>query len=175
MIKKIKFLSTAIYYRLISKNKLAKILGVKFGKDCHFMTRGWGSEPYLISMGDNVQTSSGVNFITHDGSARVIRKKYPEYNQVDIFGKITIGNNVFIGMNATILPNTKIGNNVIIGACSLVRGELKDDSVYAGVPVKYICSLEEFHKKQKYDFTKDLTPKEKKSYLLEKYNKDKNQ
>ncbi|HIP27500.1 MAG TPA: acyltransferase, partial [Flavobacteriaceae bacterium] len=169
MIKKIKFLSTAIYHRMISKNKLAKLLGVSFGKECHFMTRGWGSEPYLISMGDNVKTSSGVNFITHDGSVYVIREKYPEFNQVDIFGEITIGSNVFIGINATILPNTKIGDNVVIGACSLVKGILKENSVYAGIPAKYICSIEDFHKKNNYDNTGNYTPKEKRSYLLSKY------
>ncbi len=174
MIKKIKFIFTAIHHRIISKNRLAKIVGVNFGNNCNFNTRGWGSEPYLISMGNNVRTASGVNFITHDGSVGVIRKKYPGYKNVDIFGEITIGNNVFIGMNATILPNTKIGNNVIIGACSLVKGELKDNSVYAGIPAKYICSLDEFHNKNidKYDYTGDYPPKEKKAYLLKKYKKD---
>ena len=171
MIKKIKFLYTAIYHRIISKNKLAKLLGVTFGKNCHFMTRGWGSEPYLISMGDNVKTSSGVNFITHDGSVYVIREKYPECNQVDIFGEIIIGNNVFIGMNVTILPNTKIEDNVIVGACSLVKGVLKANSVYAGIPAKYICSIKDFHKKNNYDNTGNYSPKEKKSYLLKKYKK----
>ncbi len=174
MIKKIKFLSTAIYYRIISKTKLAKRLEVNFGKNCNFMTRSWGSEPYLITMGDNVRTSSGVKFITHDGAAYVIRNKYPEYNQIDLFGEIIIGNNVFIGMDTTILPNTKIGNNIIIGACSLVKGELKDNSVYAGIPAKYICSLDEFHNKNKdkYDYIKHYSPKEKKSYLLKKYKKN---
>jgi acetyltransferase-like isoleucine patch superfamily enzyme len=172
MIKKIKFFATAIYHRAISKNKLAEIRGVNFGKNCIFMTRAWGSEPYLIHMGDNVNTSSGVSFITHDGSVYVIREAFPEHKNVDLFGQIIIGNNVFLGMNAIILPNTKIGDNVIVGAGSVVRGELKSNSVYAGVPAKYICSIAEYAKKHQNDFdhTADLKPKMKKEFLLKKYN-----
>ena len=172
MIKKIKFLYTALYHRAISKNKLAKLVGVNFGKNCIFMTRAWGSEPYLIHMGDNVNTSSGVSFITHDGSVYVIRKLFPEYKKVDLFGQIVIGNNVFIGINATILPNTQIGDNVIIGAETLVKGNLKSNSVYAGIPMRYICSIEEYlHKhKNNFDNTGDFPPDRKKSFLLKKYN-----
>jgi len=171
MIKKIKFLTTAVYHRLISKNKLAKILGVEFGENCNFMTRAWGSEPYLIHMGNSVRISSHVTFVTHN-SLTIIGNLYPEYEKADFFGKITIGNNVFIGINSTLLPNTRIGDNVIIGAGSLVKGELKSNSVYAGVPVRYICSLDEYIEKTKdsYDYTRHFDPKSKKEYLLKKYN-----
>jgi len=169
--KKIKFITTAIYHRVISKNKLAEIMGVNFGKNCIFMTRAWGSEPYLIHMGDNVNTSSGVSFITHDGSVYVIREAFPEHKNVDLFGQIIIGNNVFLGMNATILPNTKIGDNVIVGAGSMVKGELKSNSVYAGIPAKYICSIAEYAQKHtpNFDNTADLNPEMKKEFLLKKY------
>jgi acetyltransferase-like isoleucine patch superfamily enzyme len=172
MINKIKFLFTAIYHRLISKTDLAQLVGVDFGDNCHFMTRAWGSEPYLISMGNNVETSSGVTFVTHDGSMKVIRNMYPEYKNADLFGRIIIGNNVFIGINATILMGTEIGNNVIVGAGSLVKGKLKSNSVYAGIPVKYICSVDEYKEKNKniYDMTKHMSLKEKKIYLTKKYN-----
>jgi len=170
MIRKIKFLCIAVYQRLISKNKLAKLVGVQFGENCNFMTRSWGSEPYLIKMGDNVRTSSDVTFVTHN-SLTIIGNLYAEYENADFFGRIIIGNNVFIGINSTILPNTKIGDNVIIGAASLVKGELKPNSVYAGVPAKYICSLEEYieNKKELFDYTRDLNPEAKKEYLLRKY------
>ena len=175
MYKKIKFITVAIYHRLLSKKKLAKLLGVKFGENCGFMTRGWGSEPYLIEMGHSVYTSSGVNFVTHDGSVYVIRHLYPEYKNVDIMGRIKIGNNVFIGMNATILPGSIVGDNVIIGASSVVKGTLKSNSVYAGIPIKYICSLDEFIEKKKdsFDYTGDFNPQEKKAYFLNKFKIDK--
>jgi len=151
-----------------SANKLAKKKGVKFGKNCKFRTKRFGSEPYLIEIGDNFSTSMEVTFITHDGAVEVLRNMYPEYKKIDSFGKIKIGNNVFIGMYATILPHTIIGDNVIVGANSLVRGILKSNSVYAGVPVKRISSIEEYLNKNKKNFiyTKHLTADEKKEILL---------
>lgn len=170
IINKLKFFYQKIYYRLISKNKLAKILGVKFGKNCHFMTRNWGSEPYLIEIGDHVSTSSGVKFITHDGSVRVLRQIYPELKNIDLINRICIANNVFIGIDSIILPGTIVESNVIIGACSVVKGRLKSNSVYVGIPAKRICSIEEYKEKNEEKFieTKHMNPIQKKEFLLGK-------
>ena len=172
MLKKIESIIKTLYYKKISAMNVAKLLGVDFGKNCYFMEKNWGSEPYLIKMGNDVQLSSNVTFVTHDGSMRVIRKLYPEYKNADLFGRIIIGDNVFIGINTTILLDTKIGNNVIIGAGSIVKGKLDSNSVYAGVPAKYICTIDEYVEKNntKYDFTKEMNSYDKKAYLVEKYN-----
>lgn len=163
----------SIINRLISPNKYAKKVGVQYGNNCVFRTKNFGSEPYLIEIGNDVETSSNVCFVTHDGSLSVIRNSYPEYNNIDIFGKITIGNNVFIGINTTILPGVKIGNNVIVGAGSIVKGTLNSNSVYAGCPAKYIISIEEYLLKNKsnFDYTFSLNPLEKKDFLINKFNK----
>ena len=47
-------------------------------------------------------------------------------------GKVTIGNNCFIGMNTVILKGTTIGDNVIIVAGSILRGKYLSNSVIAG-------------------------------------------
>lgn len=47
-------------------------------------------------------------------------------------GKVTIGNNCFIGMNTVILKGTTIGDNVIIGAGSILREKYLSNSVIAG-------------------------------------------
>ena len=47
----------------------------------------------------------------------------------------TIGNNVSIGSNATILP-VKITNNVVIGAGSVVTKDIMETGIYAGNPAK---------------------------------------
>lgn len=169
--KRILVVLKLIYMNILSPNKVAEISGIKFGKNCHFNTKSFGSEPYLIQIGDNFYTSKGVNFVTHDGSVNVIRNLYPEYKKVDLFGQIQIGNNVFIGINTNILPNTLIEDNVIVGASSLVKGQLKSNSVYAGVPAKYICSIEDYLEKYKkdFDFTKHLSHTQKKDFLLHKY------
>ncbi|MDI9553531.1 MAG: DapH/DapD/GlmU-related protein, partial [Bacteroidota bacterium] len=55
-----------------------------------------------------------------------------------VFGKIVIGNNVFIGINSIILSNTSIGDNCIVGAGSVVRGKFPENSVLAGNPAQII-------------------------------------
>lgn len=59
----------------------------------------------------------------------------------DFFGRIQIGNNVFIGMRALILKGVTIGDNVVIGAGSVVTKKIPSNSVYAGIPARRICSL----------------------------------
>jgi len=165
---------SAFYKKKLTPNKYAKYVGVNFGKDCNFRTKKFGSEPYLIRMGDNVRTSANVSFITHAGGLSVVRHLYSEYQDVDLFEPITIGNNVFLGYGAIILPGASIGNNIIVGANSTVtRGTLKDNSVYAGIPAKYICSLDDFINKNKEKFvnTHNLAPHEKEAYIKRKFDR----
>lgn len=64
-------------------------------------------------------------------------------------GKVKIGNNVFIGMQATILKGVTVGNNVIIGANSLVNKDIPDNTVVAGNPAIIIMTLDEYYEKRK--------------------------
>jgi len=164
----IKSIFNKIYFKFIRANKRAEIIGVKFGRNCKF-NKGinFGTEPNFIKIGDNFYSSLNVQFITHDGSVNVLRNMYEEYKNIDFFSPILIGNNVFIGYGAIILPGSRIGDNVIVGAGSIVKGNLKSNSVYAGVPVKYICSIESYADKNKDKFivTKHLCPEDKKKYI----------
>ena len=54
----------------------------------------------------------------------------------------TIGDNVSIGANVTIIGDIKIGNNVIIGAGSVVVKDVPDNCVVAGNPARVIRTLE---------------------------------
>lgn len=149
---------------------MARKLGVNVGKNFSVTgTVNYSSEPYLITLGDDVRISANVNFVTHDGRMHVIR----QYKNIpaDSFGKIVVGNNVFIGMNAIIMPGVTIGNNVIIGAGSIVTKNIPSDSVACGVPAKVIESIDEYYKKnkKKIDLTKNYSAEEKKKYLIEKY------
>lgn len=154
--------------KLIEKNlKKLKEEGLIIGKGCRIMTQFKFNEPYLITIGDYVSIGTGVQIIPHDGAVWTLRhlKKNPK---IDRFGKIKIGSNVFIGNNAIILPDTIIGDNIVIGANSIVRGELEANSVYAGVPVKKICSIEEYYLKYESSFMdiKGLNPEMKKEIIL---------
>ena len=154
----------------------AKSAGMKVGKNCSFIgTPNFGSEPYLISIGDNTTISFDVAFVNHDGGTRVIRNLPGQNKETVIYGKIKIGSNSFVGCRTTILPNVEIGDNVIIGAGSVVTRSIPSNSVAAGVPCKVICTIDEYINKHKQDFEYmvSLPPDKKKAYLLKKFSKRK--
>ncbi len=102
--------------------------GIKIGEQCLINNVNFSTEPYLIEIGDHVAIAAGTDFITHDGAIWCFRD---EIENADVFGKIKVGNNVFIGNNCTILPNTVIGNNCIVGAGSVVRGLIPGQFSYS--------------------------------------------
>lgn len=118
-----------------SLNKQAKKAGVNVGEGNFIASRFWSSEPYLITIGSNCQITDGVKFFTHGGGGAV-RKTHPTF---DVFGKITIGDYVYIGSNSLIMPGVTVGNNVIIAAGSVVTKSIPDNVVVGGNPVKIIC------------------------------------
>jgi acetyltransferase-like isoleucine patch superfamily enzyme len=59
-------------------------------------------------------------------------------NKYDENKNITIGNDVFIGMNVTILDGVKIGNGVVVGACSFVNKDIPDYAIVGGNPAKIL-------------------------------------
>ena len=98
------------------------------------------SHCFLISIGDNVTLSTRVHILAHDAST----KRHIGYAKI---GRVIIKSRVFIGANTTILPGVTIGENSIVGAGSVVSHDVEDNAVYAGVPARKICSLEEYLKK----------------------------
>lgn len=146
-----------------------KYFGVKIGKNVRFTGKpNWGSEPYLIEIGDNVTITQDITFINHDGGVGLFRKEYPDIN---IIGKIIIGNNVFIGARSIIMPGVVIGNNVVIAAGSIVTKNIPDKSVVAGVPAKVIKTLEEYKNKilKEAVYINSTTELGRKSEILDKF------
>lgn len=151
----------------------ARKLGVHVGDECRFIDvcgRTFGSEPYLIRIGDHVELAAEVTFITHDGGAWVLRDEFPD---LDVFGDIEIGNNVFVGRRATILPGTRIGNNCVIGAGALVKGFVEANSVYAGVPARKLRTLDEYRDNMSDASlnTKRMLPVDKKQVVIDHFYK----
>jgi acetyltransferase-like isoleucine patch superfamily enzyme len=110
-------------------------LGVIIGERCRIRTMSFSTEPYLIEIGDHVAVAANTEFITHDGATWCFEE---DVDGGGIFGKIVIGNNVFIGINCIILSNTTIGENCIVGAGSVVRGQFPENSVIAGNPAQVV-------------------------------------
>lgn len=151
----------------------ARKAGVSIGKGCLVLDNvKWGSEPYLIEIGENVRITSGVQFVTHDGGIHVLRNKFG-IAEADMFGKIKIGDNVFIGIRSIIMPGVTIGNNVVIGAGSLVTKDIPDNVVACGIPAHVIRTIDEYYEKTKSKsvMTKGMKAEEKKQYLLSYFSK----
>ena len=149
--------------------------GLTIGDGCQiYSSTQFGSEPYLITVGNNVRINSGVIFVTHDGGVWVLRNLKEGYKDIDIFGSIRIGNNVHIGTNAIIMPGVEIGDNSIIGCGAIVTKSIPDNSIAVGVPARVIETIDEYEKKHIGDFhhTKALNGAQKKEYLLRVFRKD---
>ncbi|MCC5936789.1 MAG: acyltransferase [Lunatimonas sp.] len=156
VIRKLIFLINPVFY--------ARRLGVDIGFNCRIATDKFGSEPYLIKIGNNCSITRGVTFVNHDGGVWIFRKDNENF---DIFGKIVIGNNVYIGNETTILPGVTIGDNCVIGASSVVTKSIPSNTVAAGAPIRYICKTEEYFNKTKEKNINTKGKKDKKKIILE--------
>lgn len=146
-----------VFKSQISINKRIRMGGGKVGNNVDIISSHIDMlSPKLISIGDNV-TLSHVNLLVHDAST----KKTLGYTK---FGKVTIGNNVFVGLGTIILPGVEIGNNVVIGAGSVVSQDIPSDTVAVGAPCKPIASFENYMKKSediiRKGFSLDKSPSE---------------
>lgn len=122
------------------------------GENCEiYKSADFGSEPYLIKLGNYVRVNAGVQFVTHDGGTWVLCQlnSIENASKIEIFGKITVGNNVHIATNAIIMPNVCIGDNVIIGCNAIVTKDIPDNSVAVGIPARVIESLDDYINKNK--------------------------
>lgn len=147
-----------------SNEKYARSLGVTIGHNCEIFTRYFGAEPYLIEIGNHVQITRDVRFFNH-GSAWVFRDKEPD---LDFFGKIYIGNNVYIGSCSLILPGVTIGDNVIIAAGSVVTKSFSSNTIVGGNPAREIGNIDDYLLKiRKYNTrTKGMSAERKRDILL---------
>lgn len=127
-------------------------LGIKIGENCTIFSPTNCiidvQYPWMIEIGDNVQITHGVIILTHDYSWSVLKNVEEKGRILGASGKVIIGNNVFVGMNAIITRGVNIGDNVIIGAGSVVTKDLQSNGVYAGNPCKFIMTIEQFYEKR---------------------------
>lgn len=125
------------------------------------------TRPFLIEIGNDVVITAYVKILTHGYDYCVIRNKF-NGEVYGSSGKVKIGNNVFVGMNTTILKGVEIGNNVIIGANSLVNKNIPDNVVVAGNPARIIMSIDEYREKRRREYideAKELVREYEKTYL----------
>jgi len=83
-----------------------------------------------IKIGKNCSISSGVNLIGHDSVKWALSGGEIPYE----YGRITIGDNCFIGTNAVITKGVTIGKHCLVGANAVVTKSFPDFSIILGVP-----------------------------------------
>lgn len=109
----------------------------------------WSRDRLII--GKFCQIASGVEFVMNDANHQMNAvSTYPFYtvdgwsqnppcaDDMPFKGNTVIGNDVWIGQNATILPGVTIGDGAIIGACSVVGSDVEPYTVAAGNPARSI-------------------------------------
>jgi len=95
------------------------------------------SHLWLIVIGNDVTFAPRVQILAHDASM----KRHLGRTRL---GKVVIGDQVFVGASAIILPGVTIGSDVIIGAGSIVTEDIPSGVVAGGNPARVLSLLTEF-------------------------------
>jgi acetyltransferase-like isoleucine patch superfamily enzyme len=145
--------------------KWARKLGVQVGQ--HTMISKYthfSSEPYLISIGSNVQVTPNVSFYTH-GGGQAVRRLLPDF---DCFGKIVVEDWCYIGSNSLIMPGVTLGEGTLVAAGSVVTKSTPPNSVVGGNPARIIGTTDEYvERNKKYNIhTKGIGSDKKKQILM---------
>lgn len=127
----------------MTNTQYARHIGVNIGENCFINTTKFGSEPYLITIGNHCQITQDVSFHTH-GGGNVLRDRTPDF---DCFGKIIVEDWVYIGAGSRIMPGVTIQKGALIAAGSIVTKSVPTRMVAAGNPAKIICSVDDYQKK----------------------------
>ncbi|MBU9130818.1 acyltransferase [Holdemanella porci] len=119
------------------------------GENCYFQSNILPAEPFLVYFHDNVAISAGVRIVTHSALNTVFNHEEKTDQYLCRFGKVEIGNNVYVGADAIINYGVTIGDNCIVAAGAIVTKDVPDDSIVAGVPAKIVGSYTDAKRKNK--------------------------
>ncbi len=96
--------------------------------------------PQMIEIGDDFISAPGSKILAHDASTYIFVRKHR-------IEKTVIGNRVFLGANAIIMPGVKVGDDVIIGAGAIVTKNIESGMVVVGSPAKVVSTVKDYIKK----------------------------
>lgn len=116
--------------------------GVKIGKHCdiqpHVVVWGGGQ----LEIGDRVSVGPGCVLLTavysHGEGMRMV-DGLGEGTTKALYGKLTVRSDVYIGANATLMPNITIGEGAVVGAGSFVNKDCEPWGIYVGSPAKKVA------------------------------------
>ena len=128
--------------------RLLKNMGMDIAQDEYYIDPSAFFDNYdysLIHIGNHVTISREVLLLTHDYSLYVgLRTVDNKYVSGIFLKEITISDNCFIGARVTILPGTHIGKNCIIGAGSVIKGDIPANSIVIGNPAQIVGNVTEW-------------------------------
>lgn len=135
-----------LWRRICAPNGLEWAAMLRERGDFHAMGEYCSIDPHaifsirkLVRLGNNVRIATCAVFC-HDGAVNMINRAYGL--RLDSVGKVDIRDNVYIGFGAIVLPGVTIGPNAIVSAGSVVRADVAEGDVVAGVPAKRVGRLE---------------------------------
>ena len=111
-------------------------LGLQIGHDTFVARNAYldPGHPWLITIGNYSGLSPAVIVMVHDASMQ----RHTGHTRL---APVTIGDRVFIGVGAIILPGTRIGDDSIVGAGAVVRGDVPPGSLVVGNPAKVVSDV----------------------------------
>jgi acetyltransferase-like isoleucine patch superfamily enzyme len=146
--------------KIRGKVYINKIGEIEVGKNLSIVGHPWAvqitsSKGANLKIGDNVYVNAGVGIAASIGiiigdnvkigpRTSIFDSNYHRMDSTDkgeISKKITIGNNVWIGADCTILPGVTIGDNSVIAAKSTVNKDVPNNVLMGGSPAKVIRDL----------------------------------
>jgi acetyltransferase-like isoleucine patch superfamily enzyme len=108
------------------------------------------ADPSLITLGTGCVVSSGVMILVHDHALSRALAAYGVVQEWDAGTRatVTVGDNVFLGARAILLPGVRVMDGAIVGAGSVVTRDVPSHTVVAGNPARPICTTDEYLRSQ---------------------------
>ena len=134
--------------RIISQSRLRirlfiyrRIRKIRIGKNTYISPKAYidHHKSFSVEIGDNCYITRDCIILDHTQEKQGGPLKL--WGEIE-YGKVKIGNNVFIGVKSVIMPGVTIGDNVIIGAMSLVTKDVPSNVIAFGQPAKVIKRID---------------------------------
>lgn len=130
------------FCRIREEIKFDKYKNLKIGHGTQFSFDNLdGIAPQLITIGKDCVIAPKAVILTHDACLLPTTGKY-------IFKPVLIGDRVFIGYGAVVMPGVVVGNDVVIGSNSVITTDIPDNSVVAGIPGRIISRTSELSRRR---------------------------
>jgi len=134
--------------RIISQSRLRirlfiyrRIRKIRIGRNTYISPKAYidHHKSFSVEIGDNCYITRDCIILDHTQEKQGGPLKL--WGEIE-YGKVKIGNNVFIGVKSVIMPGVTIGDNVIIGAMSLVTKDVPSNVIAFGQPAKVIKRID---------------------------------